>query len=292
MATISSPEKPSATAPTPPPQRPNQFRRPSTFSEMLGIFQHVGVLKLLVGRDLSMRYKGSLLGRLWPLVHPLGQLIIYTFVFSIVLKVGFGPDRSTSSFALYFMTGLIPWAIFSEAISRSSTVILENPNLVSKVIFPLEVLPLVNVFSAVCTQFLAFSVLFASAALFHKVHLTVLLLPVVALPLILFSAGTSLFLASLGVFLRDTRHLVSLALQAGMYATPILYPAKSVPEQYNWVLWINPLASIVDNFRKILLEGTIPDLTQFGIYSGVCFLVFIGGFYFFVKTKRSFADVM
>ena len=268
---------------------------PSLAAQMLDIFRHRQVLSLLVSRDISSRHKGSLLGRLWPLIHPLGQLIIYTFVFSIVLKIRFAGHGGTSCFAIYFMAGLIPWTIFSESISRSTTVILENPNLITKVVFPTEILPLVHVLSSVCTQFLATIVLFLCTVIYlptHMLHATVLLLPLLALPLICLSAGISWFLASFGVYVRDTKHMVSLALQAGMYATPILYPASSVPEAYRWVLLVNPLAGIVTDFRRILLEGQMPDWAGFAGYSLVSLLVLFAGLVFFLKTKRSFADVM
>ncbi len=266
----------------------------SVFSQMLGLFEHRKVLSLLVGRDISSRYKGSLLGRLWPLVHPMGQLLIYTFVFSVVLKIRFAENPSTGSFAVYFMAGMIVWSIFSESISRSTTVVLENPNLVTKVVFPTEILPLVNVCSAVSTQFLAFLVLFLSSIVYlgGVVHPTVLFTPLLALPLVLFSSGVSWFLASLGVYLRDTRHLINLALQAGMYATPILYPSKAVPAEYRWVLLINPISGMVDDFRRILLEGSMPDWSSYAAYTTVSVLTFFCGLYFFLKTKKSFADVM
>lgn len=268
---------------------------PSMLAQMLGIFNYRQILSLLVCRDISSRHKGSLLGRLWPLIHPLGQLIIYTFVFSIVLKIKFGDHGGTSDFAMYFMAGLIPWSIFSESVSRSTTVILENPNLVTKVIFPTEILPLVHVFSSVCTQFLATVVLFVCTVFYlpsHMLHPTVLLLPLLALPLICISAGISWFLASLGVYLRDTKHIVSLALQAGMYATPILYPSSKVPVLYRWVLIANPLAGIVDDFRRILLDGQMPDWSGFVRYALVSLITCVAGLYFFLKTKKSFSDVM
>ena len=265
----------------------------SVASQMLEIVKHRKILALLVGRDISSRYKGSLLGRLWPLVHPMGQLLIYTFVFSIVLKIRFADNPSTGSFAVYFMAGLIAWSIFSESISRSTTVILENPNLVTKVVFPTEILPLVNVFSALSTQFLAFTVLFVTSIFYvGGVHPTVLYVPLLAVPLVCFSAGISWFLASLGVYLRDTRHMISLALQAGMYATPILYPSKSIPAEYRWILIVNPLSGIIDDFRRVLLEGRMPDWSNFALYTSISLVTFFAGWYFFLKTKKSFADVM
>lgn len=251
------------------------------------------ILMLLTHRDVSNRYKGSLLGKLWPLLHPLGQLVIYTFVFSIVLKIRFGGSDSTSNFAIYFMAGMIPWSIFAESVSRAATCILENPNFVTKVVFPTEVLPLVNLCSAVCTQFIAFAILLCAVAMFGGgIHPTLPLLLLPSICLVAFSAGASWILASLGVFVRDTRHFVSLALQAGMYATPILYPSNSVPKEYQWVLALNPLAGIIDDFRRVMLEGVTPDWSGMFSYGAVSFLVFGLGLTFFLKTKKSFADVM
>ncbi len=279
---------------TPSAASPKAIVQPGLLQEMLGLFSHRKIISILVKRDIASRYKGSLLGKLWPLVHPMGQLLIYTFVFSVVLKIKFGASAGTSSFAVYFMTGLIAWSIFSESVSRAPTVILDNPNLVTKVVFPTEILPLNNVFSAFCTQALAFSVLLV-ASIFYlggQVHPTLLLLPVLALPLLMFSSGVSWFLASLGVYVRDTRHMVSLALQAGMYATPILYPSSSVPEQYRWILIINPLSGIVDDFRRILLEGVMPLWSNYCLYTAISAAVCFFGLTFFLKTKKSFADVM
>lgn len=251
------------------------------------------ILLLLTQRDVSNRYKGSLLGKLWPLLHPLGQLVIYSFVFSIVLKIRFGGSDSTSNFAIYFMAGMIPWSIFAESVSRAATCILENPNFVTKVVFPTEVLPLVNLCSAVWTQFIAFAILLGAVAIFGGgIHATLPLLVLPCVFLAAFSAGFSWLLASLGVFVRDTRHFVSLALQAGMYATPILYPSSSVPKEYQWVLALNPLAGIIDDFRRVLLEGAMPDWSGMLNYGVVSFLVFGLGLAFFLKTKKSFADVM
>ena len=268
----------------------NEAKEPSAFSTL---WVNRKILMLLTHRDVSNRYKGSLLGKLWPLLHPLGQLLIYSFVFSIVLKIKFGDSTSTSNFALYFMTGMIPWSIFSESVSRATTCILENPNFVTKVVFPTEVLPLVNLCSAVCTQFIAFALLLGAIAIFGGgLHSTLPLLILPCICLVAFSAGVSWLLASLGVFVRDTRHFVSLGLQAGMYATPILYPAASVPKEYQWVLALNPLAGIIDDFRKVMLEGAMPDWSGMASYGTVSFLVFALGLMFFLKTKKSFADVM
>lgn len=136
------------------------------------------LLGLMVTRDCIGRYKGSLLGLLWPLINPLGHLLLYTFLFCIVLKVKLGTSASTSNFALYLMAGLLPWGAFAEALARSSTVILEHPNLVKRVVFPLQILPLVTVLSALVTEAIAFIILLAGVLIYnHGLPSSLLFLP-------------------------------------------------------------------------------------------------------------------
>jgi lipopolysaccharide transport system permease protein len=265
----------------------------SLWDDLAEFWKQRTVLVLLTKRDISSRHKGSMLGKLWPILHPLGQLCIYTFVFSIILKIKFGTSSSTENFAIYLMTGMIPWAIFSESVSRACTVILENPNLITKVVFPTEILPLVNVASALSTQALAFSVLVVSSFLVTgQIHSTICWIPLVILPLVFFSAGLSWLLASLGVFVRDTRHILNLILQAGMYATPIFYPTSSIPSELKWIAQLNPLAGIIDDLRRTLIEGRSPNWESFLAYSAISTTVLVFGLIFFLKTKRTFADVM
>jgi lipopolysaccharide transport system permease protein len=251
------------------------------------------LIALMVKRDLMGRYKGSFLGALWPLINPLGHLLLYTFVFSIVLKVRFGDSNSTSNFALYLMTGLIPWGAFSEALSRSTTAILEVPNLVKRVVFPLEILPLVTVLSAFLGQIVALPcVLIAAGLYFGKLHATILFLPLIIIAQIVLTSGISWILASLGVYVRDIRHFMSLGLSAWMYGTPIVYPASALPDSLKFLSVINPVAGLVEDYRRVVLEGLPPVWTTFCIYSTLAVIVWVFGYYFFCKTKRSFADVM
>lgn len=249
---------------------------------------------LMVKRDLMGRYRGSLLGSFWPLINPAGHLLLYTFLFSIVLKVKFGNNASTSNFAVYMMTGLIPWGAFAESIAKSTTIILENPNLVKRVVFPLEILPLVGVISSYLSQMLALAILFVAATMYlGTIHPTILFLPLVSASLILLSAGISWFLASFGVYVRDTKHFISLALSAWMYATPIVYPASALPPQFKWLLaTFNPMYGIVNDFRRIMLEGLPPDWNAYALYTSIAVACWFGGYYFFSKTKKSFIDIM
>ncbi len=281
------------------PDAPGSFRgvdpaRPvPVLTSLLELWNWRGLVRLMVFRDFLGRYKGSLLGALWPLVSPLGHMLLYTFLFSIILKVRFGTEGSTANFALYLMCGLLPWQAFSEAVSRSTVNILESPNLVKKVVFPLEILPLSLVVSAVLSTCVTFSLLLILATICQgQVHPTVLFLPLVAFSQILLMAGFAWFLAAMGVFIRDFQHIIALGLSAWMYATPIVYPTNMLPENLRFLLWINPMAGIVGDYRRVILEGLPPDWSMYAVYTAVALCVCFLGFAFFVKTKRSFADII
>ncbi len=262
-------------------------------SGLVELWQQRHLLSLMVKRDCIGRYKGSLLGLLWPLINPLGHLLLYTFLFSVVLKVKFGTSGSTSNFALYLMAGLLPWGAFAEALARSSTVILEHPNLVKRVVFPLQILPLVTVLSALVTEAIAFLTLLAGVLLYnHGLPSSLIYLPLIITPQILLTAGISWFVASLSVYIRDIRHLIALGLSAWMYGTPIVYPATALPEKIQFILWLNPMAGIVMDYRRVVLEGLTPDWQHYGVYTAMAVIVCVIGFKFFEGTKKSFADVM
>lgn len=257
------------------------------------LLSHLTLMRLMISRDFKGRYRGSLLGALWPVIQPLGHLLLYTFVFCIVLKVRFGADTSTSNFALYLMSGLLAWGAISESFARATTCILEVPNLVKRVVFPLEVIPIVVAFSSAATQVGGLLILVLCAIVYQgAVHPSLLFLPLIALPQLLFTVGLGWILASLGVFVRDMRHLITLALSAWMYMTPIVYPASALPENLKFLTWINPVAGIVGDYRRVILEGRLPEFGQYAFYSSISLFLFFFGYYFFMKTKRSFADVM
>lgn len=260
---------------------------------VLSLVDHGALIRLMIWRDFSTRYKGSLLGALWPFIHPMGHLLLYTFVFCIVLKVRFGSDASTSNFALYLMSGLLAWGAISEALARSTTCILEVPNLVKKVVFPLEVIPLVVSVSALLTQIGGTLILTLCACIYQKtVHASLLYLPVLMASQLLFTVGLCWLLSASGVYLRDLRHLMSLVLSAWMYTTPIVYPASALPKSLTFLLWINPVAGMVGDYRRVVLMGVAPDWASFACYTTIGLILFLAGYRFFMGAKRSFADVM
>jgi len=258
-----------------------------------GLWERRDLIGLMVHRDFIGRYKGSLLGAFWPVINPVGHLILYTFLFSVVLKVKFGTDPGQSNFALYLMSGLLPWSCLSESLSRSTTVILESPNLVKRVVFPVQILPLVLVISSVLSEMVALGILVVATVIcLHTINLTIAFLPLILAAQVMFTVGISWMLASIGVFIRDFRHIMSLALSAWMYATPIVYPASALPANLKFLLWLNPMAGIVTDYRRVILEGKQPDWANFAAYMTVAIIAYVVGLTFFQRTKKTFADVI
>jgi lipopolysaccharide transport system permease protein len=257
------------------------------------LWQRRSLVKTMVRRELTARYRGSAGGALWAVLQPVAMLGLYTFVFSAILKVKFGVDGSTVAFAFYLFSGMIPWLAFSEALGRSPNAMLENANLVKKVVFPLEILPVNLVVTGLMTSLVSVAVLAAGLLAWrHALPWTIVLLPVLLVLQYLFTQGLAWLLASLGVFLRDVGHMIGLTLTAWMFLTPIMYPASAVPEAFRWVLWANPMATLVESYRAILLEGQLPNWAMLGGFAVAAAATFAIGYAWFMRTKHAFADVL
>ena len=253
------------------------------------------LLRSLVVRNIASRYRGSFLGLIWSFVHPLMMLCVYTFVFSVVFKARWGIDTGggRGAFAIIMFCGMAMFNIFSESVSNSCGVVVDNPNFVKKVIFPLEILPLAQVAASLILGMVWFILLFLGTIfIFGKISFTMLLLPLVLLPLAIFSLGISYFVASLGVYIRDTQYLIGVILQILFFMTPIFYPLQAVPERFRWPLQLNPLTILIEEARKVFLYGELPNWLFLGIAFLVSCLVLHLGFIWFHKTKKGFADVL
>jgi lipopolysaccharide transport system permease protein len=266
---------------------------PNNRKGLLDLWSMRHLISVMVRRDLLGQYKGSVMGFFWTIINPLGHLLLYTFVFSVILKVRFGHDASTGNFALYLMAGLLPWGALSESLNRATSSIREQSNLVKRVVFPLEILPLAVVFSSLISESVGVGILAIVAACAGvKLTLAIFCLPLIMFAQFLFIGGLSWLLGSLGVYLQDLRHMMSLGLSVWMYASPIVYPASSFPPQLKFMIWFNPMAGIITDYRRVLLEGLYPDWPLFAMYTSLGLITWFGGYFFFNKTKRSFADVM
>jgi lipopolysaccharide transport system permease protein len=252
------------------------------------------LIKALVKREVIGRYRGSMMGILWSFFNPLFMLLIYTFVFSEVFKARWtGGSDSKTEFALILFAGLLVFNLFSECISRAPGVILANVNYVKKVVFPLEILLWVNLGSALfhaCISLLVWLIFYAF--LYGVPRMEILLMPIILLPFLLFIMGLSWLLASLGVFIRDISQFIGPIITALMFLSPIFYPASTLPEKYQALLLWNPLTSVIEQSRAIMVWGVFPDWHMYTIYLTASLLVAWLGFAWFQKTRKGFADVL
>lgn len=257
------------------------------------ISRNASLIESMVRRDIQGRYRGSVGGTAWTLLHPLLLMSAYYFVFGVVLKQRFGPSQDSAGFLLYFICGMLPWLAFSEAVGRSPGIVLENTNFVKRVIFPLEILPVnLTLTSLVAEGFgllIFFGVLIFAG---HGFGWTMLALPLVLIPQVMFTMGLCWFLSALGVFLRDTTQVIGLVLTIWMFCTPIFYPASSLPKHLLWLFEKNPLYLVVEMYRNILLEGVIPAAFPVALLWAISLAVFWFGHNWFYKVKKSFADVI
>ncbi|MUL36698.1 ABC transporter permease [Gloeocapsopsis sp. AAB1 = 1H9] len=255
------------------------------------------LLRSLVQRDLDAKYKGSILGNLWPLLNQLSQLLIYTYVFSIVLRVKLSvrglPDNNIT-FGLWLFAGLLPWTGFLNGFFPAATSVIAQQNLVKKVVFPLSLLPLVPVCSAFIESSLGLIVLILLVGTASQVvHSTLWLLPIVWIPQLLLTAGLGYLAAGLTVFLRDVPQTLALLTNLWFYATPIIYPASLIPEAWRgWIFWLNPMTAIVEGYRDLVLVGELRHGAELSVAVLVSVVVFCLGLAVYRRLRPAFADVL
>ena len=271
----------------------------SPFEIAASLWRNRALIVMLAVRDALGRYRGSALGILWSFFHPLLMLTVYTFVFSGIFKTrwvvnGSGAtEQSTSQYAVVLFAGLLLFTLFAECLNRAPSLILNNTNYVKKVAFPLEIRPWVNLGAALFHFAVSLCVwLVFYAILFGLPPATAVLLPVVLIPLVLTTMGLSWLLAAAGVYLRDVGQVVSVATSALIFLSPIFYPLSALPEKLRPFLYINPLTLAVEQARDVLIWGTMPDWTRFGIFMACGIAIALVGFAFFQKTRKGFADVL
>lgn len=258
----------------------------------------LGLLRTLVQRDMEARYKGSVLGNFWPLINQLAQLLIYTYVFAVVLRVKLSlkgmPADNSLVFGLWLFAGLVPWLAFSNGLLQASSSVVGQPNLVKKVVFPLSLLPLVPVLSSFLESTfglmaLTTFVVFVS----NTLHPTLLLLPLVWAPQLLLTAGLGYLTAGLTVFIRDIPQTLGVVLNLWFYATPLMYPAGMIPDPFQqWIFWLNPLAAIGEMYRDVVLIGEITHWGEWTAATGLSFVIFSASFWCYKKLRPAFADVL
>ncbi len=247
-------------------------------------------------REVLGRYRGSILGLTWSFFYPVLMLAVYTFVFSVVFRMrwgGLGVAEGKAQFAIILFVGLIVHALLAEVLNRAPSLILSNPSYVKKVVFPLEVLPVVAMGSALFHAFISLLVLMMAMLLTGvAISATALLLPLILLPLVILVLGLAWLLSSLGVYLRDVGQTIGVVTSVMLFLAPVFYPLDALPEQYRPWLYLNPLTFVIEQARAVLVWGRAPYYPGLVFYWLVALVVAWGGYLWFQKTRQGFADVL
>jgi len=247
-------------------------------------------------REVVGRYKGSAMGLAWSFFNPVFMLVVYTFVFSEIFKSrwgGVGGDDSKTQFAVVLFVGMIVLSLFSEVVNRAPSLILSNVNYVKKVVFPLEILPIIAMGAALFHGIISLCVLLTAFALFNGyVNWTAVFTPLVLLPLVILTTGLAWILASIGVFLRDVGQTIGIITTVLMFLSPVFYPINAVPEGFRAFIMANPLTFIIEQAREVLIWGHLPNWTGLGGYTLVAAAIAWLGYAWFQKTRKGFADVL
>jgi len=255
---------------------------------------HRRLIAQLTRREVIGRYRGSLLGILWSLLHPMLMLAVFTFVFGVVFKARWGEgNTSQAEFAVILFIGLIVHALFAECANRAPSLILGSVSYVKKVVFPLEILPWVTMGAALFHAAVSIGVLLAATLMIHQsLHWTVLLLPVLLLPLVLLTMGVSWVLASLGVFLRDVGQTIGIVTTILLFLSPVFFPVSALPEPYRPLIQLNPLTFMIEQARDLLIWGKPIYWAGWAMYAVISVFVAWAGLFWFQKTRKGFADVL
>lgn len=256
--------------------------------------QHSYLLRQLTRREIQAKFRNSWLGLGWAVITPLAMLLVYVFVFQSVFKARWpGVEGSAAGFGLNLFSGLILFTWFSDVATRSTRLVAENPNMVTKVIFPLHLLTWVTLLSSGFQAAISFTLLILGIVLLGEpITWSILLLPLLLLVFVFILLGLSWFLAGLGVYLPDSQHLVTLLITPLLFLSPIFYPVSMLPEWLQGIIVFNPLTLIIGAVRAVLLGGDWPNLYYLAAYCVVAFLVALLGAWSFKKLRQGFADVI
>jgi lipopolysaccharide transport system permease protein len=240
-------------------------------------------------REIRARYKQSILGGTWAILQPFSLMLIFTVVFSYLAEI----PSDGIPYPVFSYSALLPWTFFATSVSFSVNSLIGNMNLVTKIYFPREVLPFASIGAAFLDYLIASSI-FMLLMLYYQVpvHPTLLYLPLLLLVQITLTAGVSLLVASIVVFFRDLRFVVPLGLQLWMYATPIVYPLSLVPERFQSIYMLNPMASLIDGYRRITLLGQAPQWEYLVIGMLITITLLCVAYIFFKKAESVFADII
>ena len=259
------------------------------YTRLQELYNYRELVKNLVVRDLKLRYRSSVLGFLWCLVNPLLMMGVFTLVFTVLLT-----NNNIEHFPVFILIGILAWNLHSTALVGAINSVVGGAQLIQKVYFPREVLPIATVLSNTVNFLLSLIALFALVLIFQiQLTATLIFLPLVILVQVIFTVGIALFLSALNVFYRDTASIMETMMLAWFFLTPIFYRIEDVFPAYSRLMYIlNPLASIIAAYRDILYYGTMSNLDFFSRTAVTALVVLVLGYLFFIRSSRSFSEAL
>lgn len=250
------------------------------------LYQYREMIKMLVYKDLRGRYKGSVLGFFWTFLNPLLQLAVYTMVFSVILRAGI------EQYYLFLFVALIPWIFFSTCLTSGSAAVLNEKNIVTKIYFPREVLPVAFVSSSFINMLYSFIVVLAVVAFANR-HINLLAwcyLPLIMVVEYVFALGCTFLVSSLTVYFRDLQHILGIIAMGWQYLTPVMYSVNMVPEELLGIFYLNPMTTIIMAYRDILYYGRFPSMETIALPFIISMIIFLFGLFVFHRLQRNFAE--
>ncbi|OGK44556.1 hypothetical protein A2957_00765 [Candidatus Roizmanbacteria bacterium RIFCSPLOWO2_01_FULL_38_11] len=241
----------------------------------------------LAHREISQRYKQSVLGYAWVIINPLIQMIVVSFVFSTILRI---PSLGVP-YIIFLSVALLPWNLFVSSLSSSAGVLVNNSSLITKIYFPREILVYATIIAKI-VDFLYSCIVLVMFLIIYKIsiHSSIMWVPLIFLIQMIFTIGLSLIAATFNLFYRDIQYVLNLILMLWMYLTPVMYPVEILPEKYRFVFSLNPMSVIVNAYRQVILGGGPPNLQSLSIALVMSLAIFVVGFYFFKRMEGKFAD--
>lgn len=274
---------------------PHAAARTSPLALAAGLWRNRQLIAAMVRREVVGRYRGSVMGLLWSFITPLLMLVVYTFVFSVVFKARWSgaEGEGRAQFAMLLFTGLVVHGLFAEVINRAPSLVTGNVNYVKRVVFPLEILPVVAAGAALFHAAVSLAVLLLAVLVATgSVPWTALLFPLVLVPLLLLTLGVGWALASLGVFMRDVGQVVGLLTTVLLFVSPVFFPVAAVPEALRPWMHLNPLTFIIEQSRALLIFGRPLAWPGWLAYTAGAAVLAWAGYAWFQKTRKGFADVL
>lgn len=249
------------------------------------LYQYRELLKTSVKKDIRGKYKNSFLGVLWSFLNPLLQIAVYAIIFPIILK------NNEPNYVIFLCTGLIPWTFFSIALNRASSIVVDNGNIIKKVFFPREILP-ISLVTSEAINFMISTIIIIGFVMFGGLGITkyIVFYPIILVAQYITVLAISFILSSITVYLRDIQHFIGVVLSLLFYATPIVYNSKSIPEEFTWILKYNPMTYIVNAYRDIFYNQVKPDIVSLVSLIGIMLCILVVGYMLFNKLQRGFAE--